>query len=99
MISFFLFSTRDVFPDGDPDNLDWGKFNTEENEPRLDPLKALHLEAYYLLQVTKNTQKSLEKVEKDLDNFMNSIEEGLKRTLSGQGYLSHFGRKKLAKTK
>ena len=87
---FFLFSSRDVFPDGDPENLDWGKLGTEEGNIYLDPLKALHLEAQVLMRVTRNTQKSLEKVEKDLDDFINSIEDGLKRTLSGQMYLGRL---------
>lgn len=84
---FFVFHSRDVFPDGDPDNLDWEKLGTEEGDRYLYPLKALYTEALMLKRDSNSIQMTLEMVNKNLDIFVNELEKGLGRTLAGQTFL------------
>jgi hypothetical protein len=87
---FFVFSSRDVFPDGDPDNLDWEKLNIEENERRLDSLKAIYAEALMMQNTTKTRIRVLKHIEKGLNKFITDVENGLGRTMSGQMFLMNI---------
>ena len=80
---FFVFSTRDVFPDGDAGNIDWEILNAESGHPLLETLQALLVEAYVVRRITRNTRRTLNKVEKNLDEFINGLEEGMSRCMPG----------------
>ena len=80
---FFVFSTRDVFPDGDAGNVDWSILGAEPGFPLLDTLQTLLIEAYMVRRVTRNSRKTLKQVEKNLDKFIDGIEEGMHRCTAG----------------
>jgi hypothetical protein len=80
---FYLFHVKDVFPDGETNNIEWHNFNSEPNAPILDSLMALYVEAFDMSIKAKSTRHALENTEKQLNEFMDDIEKGLKRTLPG----------------
>jgi hypothetical protein len=93
----FLFSVADICPDGDVDNLDWGKLDSEEYNHLFEDMAVLYKEAFLLSQKARTTRSALEHTEKTLNKFMDDLEEGMGRTISGFALLDMF--KGLRKTK
>ena len=87
---FFVFHPRDVFPDGDPDNIDWSQFNHEENVDHLSELQELYAQAQALRRVVRGRIKTLKHIELGLDNFIEKTETGLRKTLLGGSFVGYF---------
>jgi hypothetical protein len=85
---FFVFHARDIFPNGDPKLVDWKELDNEEYCDVFEHIAALYSEALWLNGVAKNTRKSLETIEKQLDIFMDEIEGALCDTVSGVSLLT-----------
>lgn len=85
---FYLFHVKDVFPDGEPENIEWHNFYSEPNAPILEFLLALYVEAFDMSIKAKSTRHALENTEKELNEFMDGIEKGMERTIQGSGVIN-----------